>query len=121
SSRYRARQKRSATLQCTLCPKKFTRSFNLRSHLRTHGDIRPFSCSQCDRTFTRQHDCKEHEKLHSGDRPFVCGGELGDGRGQWGCGRRFARRAQLTRHFSSLFGLYCTRSRTCDEEYQRRR
>ncbi|KAL7952980.1 hypothetical protein V8C34DRAFT_75562 [Trichoderma compactum] len=39
----------SKTFQCTLCPKRFTRAYNLRSHLRTHTDARPFVCTVCGR------------------------------------------------------------------------
>jgi len=77
-------QKHPATFQCTLCPKRFTRAYNLRSHLRTHTDERPFVCTVCGKAFARQHDRKRHEGLHSGEKKFVCRGELKTG-GNWGC------------------------------------
>ncbi|MBE3045053.1 C2H2-type zinc finger protein, partial [Candidatus Bathyarchaeota archaeon] len=46
-------QKHPATFQCTLCPKRFTRAYNLRSHLRTHTDERPFVCTVCGKAFAR--------------------------------------------------------------------
>lgn len=58
------KQKHPATFQCSLCPKKFTRAYNLRSHLRTHTDERPFVCTVCGKSFARQHDLKRHEGLH---------------------------------------------------------
>lgn len=51
--------------QCTLCPKRFTRAHNLRSHERTHTDERPFVCSVCGKAFVRQNDCVRHEKIHT--------------------------------------------------------
>ncbi|KUI53790.1 Transcriptional regulator CRZ1 [Cytospora mali] len=63
-------QKHPATFQCTLCPKRFTRAYNLRSHLRTHTDERPFVCTVCGKAFARQHDRKRHEGLHSGEKKF---------------------------------------------------
>ncbi|KAF3007874.1 hypothetical protein E8E13_010916 [Curvularia kusanoi] len=101
-------QKHPATFQCTLCPKRFTRAYNLRSHLRTHTDERPFVCSVCGKAFARQHDRKRHEGLHSGEKKFVCRGNLKDN-GHWGCGRRFARADALGRHFRSEAGRVCIR------------
>jgi hypothetical protein len=101
-------QKHPATFQCNLCPKRFTRAYNLRSHLRTHTDERPFVCSVCGKAFARQHDRKRHEGLHSGEKKFVCRGNLKDGN-NWGCGRRFARADALGRHFRSEAGRVCIR------------
>ena len=107
-------QKHPATFQCTLCPKRFTRAYNLRSHLRTHTDERPFVCTVCGKAFARQHDRKRHEGLHSGEKKFVCKGDLKRG-GQWGCGRRFARADALGRHFRSEAGRICIKP-LLDEE-----
>ena len=101
-------QKHPATFQCTLCPKRFTRAYNLRSHLRQHTDERPFVCSVCGKAFARQHDRKRHEGLHSGEKKFVCRGELKTGN-NWGCGRRFARADELGHHFRSETGRVCIR------------
>ena len=111
-------QKHPATFQCTLCPKRFTRAYNLRSHLRTHTDERPFVCTVCGKAFARQHDRKRHEGLHSGEKKFVCKGDLKAG-GQWGCGRRFARADALGRHFRSEAGRICIKP-LLDEEFLER-
>ncbi|KKK25431.1 hypothetical protein P175DRAFT_0447084 [Aspergillus ochraceoroseus IBT 24754] len=111
-------QKHPATFQCHLCPKRFTRAYNLRSHLRTHTDERPFVCTVCGKAFARQHDRKRHEGLHSGEKKFVCRGDLARG-GQWGCGRRFARADALGRHFRSEAGRICIKP-LLDEESQER-
>ncbi|KAL8874161.1 MAG: hypothetical protein Q9174_000466 [Haloplaca sp. 1 TL-2023] len=113
-------QKHPATFQCTLCPKRFTRAYNLRSHLRTHTDERPFVCTVCGKAFARQHDRKRHEGLHSGEKKFVCKGELGAG-GNWGCGRRFARADALGRHFRSEAGRICIKPLLDEEAMERQR
>ncbi|KAL8812941.1 MAG: hypothetical protein Q9200_000638 [Gallowayella weberi] len=113
-------QKHPATFQCTLCPKRFTRAYNLRSHLRTHTDERPFVCTVCGKAFARQHDRKRHEGLHSGEKKFVCKGELGTG-GTWGCGRRFARADALGRHFRSEAGRICIKPLLDEEALERQR
>ncbi|PBP18513.1 C2H2 type zinc finger domain-containing protein [Diplocarpon rosae] len=113
-------QKHPATFQCTLCPKRFTRAYNLRSHLRTHTDERPFVCTVCGKAFARQHDRKRHEGLHSGEKKFVCKGELKQG-GSWGCGRRFARADALGRHFRSEAGRICIKPLLDEEAIERQR
>lgn len=113
-------QKHPANFQCTLCPKKFTRAYNLRSHLRTHTDERPFVCTVCGKAFARQHDRKRHEGLHSGEKKFVCKGALSAGE-QWGCGRRFARADALGRHFRSEAGRVCIKPLLDEEAAERQR
>lgn len=113
-------QKHPATFQCHLCPKRFTRAYNLRSHLRTHTDERPFVCTVCGKAFARQHDRKRHEGLHSGEKKFVCRGDLSRG-GQWGCGRRFARADALGRHFRSEAGRICIKPLLDEESHDRER
>ncbi|EFX00366.1 c2h2 type zinc finger domain containing protein [Grosmannia clavigera kw1407] len=113
-------QKHPATFQCSLCPKRFTRAYNLRSHLRTHTDERPFVCSFCSKAFARQHDRKRHEGLHSGEKKFVCKGDLKIG-GEWGCGRRFARADALGRHFRSEAGRICIKPLLDEETLERHR
>ncbi|KAF2745585.1 hypothetical protein M011DRAFT_406145 [Sporormia fimetaria CBS 119925] len=111
-------QKHPATFQCTLCPKRFTRAYNLRSHLRTHTDERPFVCSVCGKAFARQHDRKRHEGLHTGEKKFVCRGQLKDNN-TWGCGRRFARADALGRHFRSEAGRVCIRPLLAEEQQEK--
>ena len=111
-------QKHPATFQCNLCPKRFTRAYNLRSHLRTHTDERPFVCNVCGKAFARQHDRKRHEGLHSGEKKFVCRGELKSG-SRWGCNRRFARADALGRHFRSEAGRVCIKPLLDEEADQR--
>ncbi|KAF2418790.1 hypothetical protein EJ08DRAFT_666105 [Tothia fuscella] len=111
-------QKHPATFQCSLCPKRFTRAYNLRSHLRTHTDERPFVCSVCGKAFARQHDRKRHEGLHSGEKKFVCRGGLKGGL-HWGCGRRFARADALGRHFRSEAGRVCIKPLLEEEAIER--
>jgi len=112
-------QKHPATFQCSLCPKRFTRAYNLRSHLRTHTDERPFVCNHCGKAFARQHDRKRHEGLHSGEKKFVCRGQLKDNNNSWGCGRRFARADALGRHFRSEAGRVCIKPLLEEEALER--
>lgn len=112
-------QKHPANFACTLCDKRFTRAYNLRSHLRTHTDERPFVCTVCGKAFARQHDRKRHEGLHTGERKFVCYGLLKENAGTWGCKRRFARADALGRHFRSEAGRACIGPLLDEEAHER--
>lgn len=113
-------QRNPARFQCTMCPKQYTRAFNLRNHLRGHVDERNFSCTVCGKSFVRNHDRKMHERLHSGEKKFTCGGDLESG-GRWGCGRRFSRGSNLKRHFHSKQGRICIQPPLDDEMLRRQR
>ncbi|KAK8130901.1 hypothetical protein PG984_007339 [Apiospora sp. TS-2023a] len=105
-----ARKAGPAKLQCSYCPKMFTRSANLQSHERSHRNERPFACDTCGMAFVRQHDKKRHEETkHAEERRFVCHGYLRDG-STWGCQRYFARADVLNDHHKSQTGRSCIRT-----------
>ena len=86
--------------QCILCPKKFTRAHNLRSHLLTHSDEWPLLCTIWGKAFAHQRGRKLHEGLHSSEKKFVCRGELSVQPARtWGCGRQFVRASDFASHF----------------------
>ncbi|CDO94581.1 unnamed protein product [Kluyveromyces dobzhanskii CBS 2104] len=99
-------QRHPAVYACDICDKKFTRPYNLKSHLRSHTDERPYVCSVCGKAFARMHDKNRHEDLHTGKRRYVCGGVLKNGT-SWGCGKKFARSDALGRHFKTELGKKC--------------
>ncbi|WVW83867.1 hypothetical protein I302_105889 [Kwoniella bestiolae CBS 10118] len=99
-----SRRTNSGVFRCPVpgCGSTFTRHFNLKGHLRSHNDERPYKClyDGCPKSivgFARQHDCKRHMLLHEGLRPFECEG----------CGKKFARLDALTRHHKSEQGQEC--------------
>ncbi|PGH27831.1 hypothetical protein AJ80_00381 [Polytolypa hystricis UAMH7299] len=86
--------------RCPYCSTEFTRHHNLKSHLLTHSQEKPYVCQTCQSRFRRLHDLKRHAKLHTGERPHICPK----------CGRRFARGDALARHNKGAGGCAGRRS-----------
>ncbi|KDN52826.1 A designed zinc finger protein bound To Dna, partial [Tilletiaria anomala UBC 951] len=72
------------------CNKTFAknRMYNLKAHLRSHSQVKPFQCLSCSRAFSRKHDLERHSRTHTGDKPYICEA----------CGSGFPRSDALRRH-----------------------
>ncbi|KAI9668188.1 MAG: hypothetical protein M1821_001008 [Bathelium mastoideum] len=94
--------------KCPFCSTDFTRHHNLKSHLLTHSQEKPYVCQTCQARFRRLHDLKRHTKLHTGERNHTCEK----------CGRRFARGDALARHNKGQGGCAGRRSSFgADDDY----
>ncbi|CCD26991.1 DNA-binding transcription factor SWI5 NDAI_0J00990 [Naumovozyma dairenensis CBS 421] len=83
------------TFECLYpaCEKKFfKRRYNIRSHIQTHLEDRPYVCDffGCDKAFVRNHDLVRHKKVHC-EKTFACP-----------CGKKFNREDALIVHRSRM-------------------
>jgi rubrerythrin len=46
--------------ECPSCGRIFSRLYNLKSHIRSHQNYRPFKCLLCPASFTRNHDLNRY-------------------------------------------------------------
>lgn len=76
------------------CGKKFTRRYNVRSHIQTHLSDRPFTCTYCPKSFVRQHDLNRHIKSHLLTKNCRCR-----------CGKEFTRVEGYKKHLAN--GVCC--------------
>lgn len=108
-------------LKCNFCTKTFTKSRNLRRHILTHTDVKPYRCKTCENCFSRydhlkyhQSRCrgrKQHSEVHIEQRAFDHVGSQAKGQPRSDifkcstCSRMFSSHSNLTRHVSLV---HCT-------------
>ena len=63
---------RDKYFECTLCSKRFSLSYRLRRHQRTHNGDKPYGCSHCGKMFSDTSDLKKHQRTHTGEKPYEC-------------------------------------------------
>jgi hypothetical protein len=109
--------KTNQRVQCVQCGKRFAQKYNLKAHLMTHTEEKPYQCSECSEVFRRFADRVRHEKcthsiftLDSTKESWICGGQLKNST-RWGCGKVFGRKDYLNRHYISNEGKHCARQR----------
>ncbi|KAG8512612.1 LOW QUALITY PROTEIN: PR domain zinc finger protein 5, partial [Galemys pyrenaicus] len=73
---------------CQECLKKFISANQLKRHMITHSEKRPYNCEICNKSFKRLDQVGAHKVIHSEDKPYKC--KL--------CGKGFAHRNVYKNH-----------------------
>lgn len=78
-------------LQCSHCPFKAPRRFDLIEHERLHTGERPYTCEKCGRTFRRRGIWKKHLIYHM-EKKVQCPQ----------CPRKFYQRSEMLAHANNV-------------------
>jgi len=81
--------KKTSTYSCPCCSETFLSFRQLKQHMRTHDDLRPYKCVQCKKEYKRNAHLVQHVRtVHKGERPHRC----------LQCSKTFARPSHLVAH-----------------------
>ncbi|XP_063391737.1 oocyte zinc finger protein XlCOF6-like [Cydia fagiglandana] len=63
---------RQGQFVCETCGKLMQNATALRTHQRSHLDIKPFACNECPKSFTLKTSLQWHMRSHTGEKPYQC-------------------------------------------------
>lgn len=79
---------------CGICKKGFGKKSDLRTHMRSHSDSKPFKCSKCNNCYKSLSNLNQHLKVHSSNGVLEC----------TICKKKFTRQDCLTDHLNQHTG-----------------
>lgn len=82
--------------QCTECPKKWKTAGELKNHVYSHSNVKPFICEICGQAYKHKSALDVHVGMHNGVCPFMC----------VYCKKSFTQKGALRRHLPIHTGDY---------------
>ncbi|XP_034941985.1 zinc finger protein 83-like [Chelonus insularis] len=79
---------KSLKYTCMTCDKKWKTLSDLKAHIKTHSNVRPFMCEKCGQAYKHKHALEIHVGMHNGINPFQC----------CFCSKSFTQKGALIRH-----------------------
>ncbi|KAK2585856.1 hypothetical protein KPH14_010450 [Odynerus spinipes] len=73
---------------CPTCGKKWRTSAELKTHIKSHSNVRPYMCEKCGQAYKHKHALEIHIGMHNGINPFQCSF----------CKKCFTQKGALMRH-----------------------
>ncbi|XP_014602221.1 PREDICTED: zinc finger protein 561-like [Polistes canadensis] len=89
---------------CEICGQAYKYKQALNIHIDMHNGISPFQCSYCNKCFTQKGALVRHLPMHTGETPYQC--EL--------CGKRFIHHSSYNMHILSHTGKKSYQCHICD-------
>lgn len=99
--------KQQRLMECSVCLKKFSTKWNLKTHMQSHMNVFPYLCEFCGKKFKKSDIFKIHLRIHTGIKPYACPQ----------CDKRFATKGMMTTHLRSHTGEKPYSCEFCDKSY----
>uniref|UniRef100_A0A7N8X5R2 C2H2-type domain-containing protein n=1 Tax=Mastacembelus armatus TaxID=205130 RepID=A0A7N8X5R2_9TELE len=128
-----------AEYKCKFCTKTFLKSRNLRRHILSHNEVKPYRCKACDSCFSRYDHLKVHQTRCKGKRqrlevciPKISLDDVGKGwQNKFGneppkkqetfecevCPRSFSTQSKLSRHVTMFHVTKLFKCMRCDTSF----
>ncbi|XP_055696295.1 RB-associated KRAB zinc finger protein-like [Lutzomyia longipalpis] len=94
--------------ECAHCGKKFKNKLYLKTHIGVHKTDNPYKCTFCPEQLPTKNKLDIHVRSHTGERPFLC----------TICGKGFTRRSDLNIHVSSHTNERLFECEICKKTYK---
>ncbi|KAL0280423.1 UNVERIFIED_CONTAM: hypothetical protein PYX00_001718 [Menopon gallinae] len=95
---------------CTICRKGFGKNSDLKTHLRSHSDSKPYNCTKCNNSYKSLSNLNQHMKVHSSIKALECNI----------CNKQFTRNDSLKDHLNQHTGNKPYKCTTCWKTFANR-